>query len=105
MSASLAPPASRLPLITDPDKAIPFAPDLAVEVALAHQNRRAMSAKARRYLDAGTLLVWIVCPRWQQVDVWRVGNAQPSAIPRAGDALDGENVVPGFTYPVGTLFQ
>lgn len=96
--------ANHLALIQDPDKAIPFAPDLAVEVASTNQSRRAMSAKAMRYLDAGTQIVWIIYPRWQQVEVWRSRDAQPSSILSVGDVLDGESVVAGFSYPVATLF-
>ncbi len=51
----------------DPDRAIPFAPDLAVEIASDNQDRPAMGSKAGRYLDAGTRLVWIVYPRRRQV--------------------------------------
>ncbi len=43
--------AELLPRI-DPDKAIPFAPDLAVEIASDNQDRLAMGIKVRRYLDA-----------------------------------------------------
>lgn len=96
--------ADRLPLITDPDAAVPFAPDLATEVASTNQSRKAMGAKARRYLAAGTQLVWIIYPRWQQVDVWRQGDTQPGATLRVGDLLDGEAVIPGFTHPVAALF-
>jgi Uma2 family endonuclease len=97
--------ADRLPLITDPDGAVPFAPDLAVEVASPKQGRKAMGAKAMRYLAAGTQLVWIIYPRWQQVDLWREGDTQPGATLGVGDLLDGEAVIPGFTHPVAALFQ
>lgn len=95
--------ADHLPLIQDPDKAIPFAPDLAAEVASTNQSRQVMGAKARRYLAAGTRLVWIVYPRRRQVDVWHAGDAEPTTL-GIGDALDGENVVPDFRYPVADLF-
>jgi len=63
-----------------------------------------MGTKAQRYLDAGVRLVWVVWPRWQQVDVWRPGDTRPSATSSVGDTLDGLDVVPGFTYPVAKLF-
>lgn len=97
--------AGRLPLITDPDKAVPFAPDLAAEIASPNQSRKVMGAKALRYLDAGTQIVWIVYLRWQQVDVWRQGDTKPSATLRIGDMLDGETVISGFTHPVAALFE
>lgn len=96
--------ASREPLI-DPDKPYPFAPDLAVEVTSPTQYRPAMKAKAERYLAGGTALVWIVWPRRRQVDIWHPGDTQPSATLGDGDTLDGENVIPGFIYPVANLFS
>lgn len=88
----------------DADKLILGAPDLAVEVASPNQFRPEMAAKAQRYLAAGTSLVWIVWPRYRQVDVWRAGDARPSVTLTIGEMLDGETVVPGFTHPVADLF-
>jgi len=87
----------------DLDHVLTIAPDLAIEIASENQYRPAMGAKARRYLAAGTRLVWIVYPRWRQVDVWRPDQTEPATL-RDGDTLDGLDVVPGFTYPVAKLF-
>jgi Uma2 family endonuclease len=97
--------ADRLPARTSPDyrQALLLAPDLAVEVASENQSRAAMSAKAERYLTFGTRLVWVIFPRWQQVDVWHPGDMAPTKL-TAGELLDGESVVPGFTYPVADSF-
>lgn len=95
--------ATRVPLI-DRKKPIPFAPDLAVEVASPDQTRDALAAKARRYLRGGTRLVWVVWPDERTVDVWRTGDIAPSTTLGIGDMLDGEHVVPGFTHPVADLF-
>jgi hypothetical protein len=38
------------------------------------------------------------------VDVWHPGEKTPTTCTVA-DLLDGENVVPGFTYPVAHLFS
>ncbi|MGH2347369.1 MAG: Uma2 family endonuclease, partial [Chloroflexota bacterium] len=95
--------AARQPLIKDPNKPIPFAPDLAVEVASPSQDRADMAAKTALYFDGGTRLVWIVWPDHYEVDVWHPADSMPRTL-RAGDTLDGENVVPGFTYAVAELF-
>jgi hypothetical protein len=63
-----------------------------------------MGVKARRYLRAGTRLVWIVWPRRWQVDVWCPGDQTPSQTLGLADSLDGLDVVPGFTYPLAKLF-
>lgn len=94
--------ASREPLV-NPQKAYPFAPDLAVEVASPKQYRPGMKAKAERYLAGGTRLVWVVWPKRRHVDVWRPDDVKPTVLD-VDDVLDGENVVPGFTYPVARLF-
>ena len=94
--------AHREPLV-DPDNAYPFAPDLAVEIASPKQYRPEMATKASRYLDGGTALVWVVWPKRREVDVWRPGGNAPTTV-GVGDALDGEDVVPGFTYQVAALF-
>ena len=96
----------RVPPPTSPiyEQAWPLAPDLAVEVASPNQYRPAMARKAQRYLNAGTRLVWVVWPKRKEVDVWRPGDTQPSTTLGVDDALDGLDILPGFTYPVRRLF-
>ena len=98
--------AEHVPPRTSPEyaKAWPVAPDLVVEVASPYQWRPGMAAKVERYLRAGVRLVWVVWPRWQQVDVWHPGDTQPARTLGLGDTLDGENVVAGFAYPVANRF-
>jgi len=97
--------AARRALIVDRTKPIPFAPDLAVEVASPSQKQGDMDAKARIYLRGGTRLVWVVWPARAQVDVWRPDNLDyPATTLDMGDALDGEDVVAGFAYPVADIF-
>jgi Uma2 family endonuclease len=81
------------------------APDLAVEVASPNQYRPEMATKAQRYLAAGVRLVWVVWPKYQSVDVWRAGDAQPRAMLTINEQLDGEDVLPGFSCPLARLFS
>jgi Uma2 family endonuclease len=84
---------------------IPFAPDLAVEVASPDQSAAEMAAKARTYLRGGTRLVWVVWPQAQHIDVWRPDSMEgPAATLNTSDTLDGGDVLPGFTYPVVEVF-
>jgi Uma2 family endonuclease len=80
------------------------APDLAVEVAAPRQSRSALAAKAQRYLNAGSRLVWVIWPQRQQVDVWHPGNSTPSQTLTTAHTLHGEDVIPEFSYPVARLF-
>lgn len=100
--------------LLDRDKPIPFAPELAVEVASPSQGAEEMASKVARYLHGGTRLVWVVWPHAQAVDVWHPGDLRPrpedmrpSRTLRAadGETLDGEDVVPGFTHPVADIFD
>jgi len=53
-----------------------------------------------------TRLVWVVWPRYHQVDIWRPGDdIEPSATLGVEDTLDGEDVLAGFTYPIARLFR
>jgi len=98
--------AAKVPAI-DRAKPIPFAPDLAIEVASPSQKLGSdeMAAKARRYLQGGTRLVWVVWPERQEVDVWRAASVDRAAATlHIDDVLDGEDIVPGFTYRVADVF-
>ncbi|HVC79298.1 MAG TPA: Uma2 family endonuclease [Chloroflexota bacterium] len=92
--------------IQDRTKPIPFAPDLAAEVASPSQVSAQMAAKARVYLRAGTRLLWVVWPQSTHVDVWHAGVLTgPVRALTMNDSLDGEDVIPGFSYPVAELFR
>ncbi len=97
--------ADRLPPRTSPEymKALQLAPDLAIEVVSENQYAPGMAAKAKTYLSFGTRLVWVVWPRYERVDVWHPSDETPTAL-GVDDTLDGEDVVPGFTYPIADLF-
>ena len=88
----------------DLEKYLRLAPDLVSEIASPDQYRPEMTAKAHVYLDAGVRLVWIVWPAGRTVDVWRPGGSVPSATLSVSDALDGLDVLPGFSFPLTELF-
>jgi Uma2 family endonuclease len=97
--------AERRPLVRDRCKPIPFAPDLAVEVASPDQRPDELAAKARFYLRGGTRLVWVIWPSTKHIDVWRSGQPDgPQTTRNTSETLDGEDVVPGFSYPVAAIF-
>jgi Uma2 family endonuclease len=80
------------------------APDVAIEVASPTQWRPEMEDKARLWLARGCKLVWVVWPRYQTIDVWRADDQEARQTLRPGDDLDGDDVMPGFRYPVSNLF-
>lgn len=97
--------ADRIPPRGSPEykKALRLAPDLAVEVVSPSQSRNALAVKAALFLSFGTRLVWVVLPKQRQVDIFHPGES--TATLGMGDSLDGEDVIPGFSYPVASLFR
>ena len=79
-----------------------LAPDLVAEIASPSQGREEMAAKARWWLSAGVRLVWIVLPEARTVEVWRDGKLARIITPE--EELSGEEVLPGFVYPITHLF-
>ena len=72
-----------------------LAPDLVVEVLSPDDRPREVLAKIAEWLTAGARLVWIVDPEQRLARVYR--DNRSAAIVSAGDTLDGEDVLPGFT--------
>jgi Uma2 family endonuclease len=86
--------------------AFPVAPDLAVEVISPSESSNDVLKKVRRYIQAGTRLVWSVYPEDETVYVWQEADdgglhAQPYG---SDDILDGGDVLPGFTLKVSEIF-
>jgi Uma2 family endonuclease len=80
--------------VVDPDRYIPFAPDLAVEVRSPGDRKGREVRRVARLLDAGVRLVWHVEPRRRRATVHAPGVApQPVG---EDDLLEGRDVVPGF---------
>lgn len=93
---------ARLKSVADPQKYLAFAPDLAIEVVSPGNTIKDIDLKVEQYLQAGTVLVWVVYPEARKVIVHQVG-AKPQTIGEDG-ALDGGDVLPGLAIPVADLF-
>jgi Uma2 family endonuclease len=78
------------------------APDLAIEVVSPNDRYNEVRTKVREYLAAGTAMVLVVDPEDRTVSVYRPERA-PLELAEA-DAIDGEDVVPGWTLPVRDIF-
>jgi Uma2 family endonuclease len=79
-----------------------LAPDLVVEVLSPDDRPGAVLAKVRDWLDAGTRLVWVVDPARRHVRVFRRDGSE--SVLAGTDRLDGEDVIPGFSCDVESLF-
>ena len=79
------------------------APDLVAEILSPQDMAEAMHKKLVEYFADGTKLAWVVNPEDRIVSVYL--SPESSRLLRAGDHLDGQNILPGFTFPVSDLFE
>ena len=79
-----------------------LAPLLAVEIRSESNTRRELRAKAARYLERGTEMVWLVYPESRSLELHRAGEAMQ---PLAGeDVIEGGATLPSFRKGVSELF-
>jgi Uma2 family endonuclease len=78
-----------------------LAPDLAVEVLSPDDRPGEVLAKVADWLSAGTRLIWVVDPERRLARVYRHDGTEQ--IVTAADALDGEDVLPGFSCPLASV--
>jgi Uma2 family endonuclease len=94
---------SRIPAEGEPPGYWAIAPDLVVEVVSPSDSAQAIQAKVAEWLAAGCGLVWVVYPETQTVMEYRSSNA--IRVLTGQEALDGGEMLPGFTCPVAQIFE
>ncbi len=92
----------RLPAAGEETGYFPGAPDLAVEVVSPNDQPAEIEQKVATWLAYGTRMVIVVYPRSRTARVHRPG--QPPRDLSEGDAIEGADVVPGWTLPLRELF-
>lgn len=80
-----------------------LAPDLVAEIVSPDDRRGELLAKVGDWLDAGVKLVWVIDPVRKDAHVHRADGSL-SVIDSDG-ALDGEDVLPGFSCPLSDVFD
>jgi Uma2 family endonuclease len=80
---------------------VPFAPDLVVEVVSPDDTWSEVQGKVNEWLAAGARLVWVFDPERKCVDAF---TARAHWSLKEGDALTGEDVLPGFSVSVSKFF-
>ena len=81
----------------------PGAPDLAIEVLSPHSRRGNIEERLKDFFANGTQIAWVIYPDEESVEVWHsLANRR-----RVGSDgwLEGEDLLPGFRYPVRDLFK
>jgi Uma2 family endonuclease len=77
-------------------------PDLVVEVMSPSDRLSNLFRKIEEYLAAGSRLAWLIIPDERAAFVFHPG--QPPAVLTGDAALDGEDVIPGFSVPLTELW-
>lgn len=80
----------------------PGAPDLVIEVISLQDLYTEVEEKVMDFLAAGTGMVLVVNPRKHTVTVYRA--LSDISILTEDDLINGEDVVPGWTLPVRSVF-
>jgi len=78
-----------------------LAPDLVVEIGSPGDRPGEVLANVADWLSAGTRLVWVVDPERRLARIYRHDGTEQ--IVTADQALDGEDVVPGFACPLSAV--
>lgn len=81
----------------------PGAPDLAVEVLSPGDRTGEVDEKIDAWLGAGCATVWVVNPKLKTITVYR--SRADIQVKSAGDVLQGDPIVPGFSCNVDELFR
>ena len=81
----------------------PGAPDLAVEVLSLNNTHKEIEERLKDFFSSGARLAWIIDSKDKRVEVCRSLTLRQWV---DGDSfLDGEDILPGFRYPVADLFK
>lgn len=81
----------------------PGAPDLAVEILSPNNTRREIDERLKDFFASGTQLAWIINPDTESAEVCHSPTQRQLIGP--GGFLDGEQLLPGFRYPIADLFK
>jgi len=81
----------------------PGAPDLAVEILSPNNTRAEIDERLKDFFSSGARVAWIVNPDAECVEVCHAPDKR--RLLGAGAELDGEQLLPGFRYPIADLFK
>jgi Uma2 family endonuclease len=93
----------RIPADGEPEGYWAIAPDLVVEVVSPSDSASEVQNKVTDWLDAGCRLVWVVYPDTTTITEYR--SLTEVRVLTAEQSLDGGDVLPGLTCPIGEIFS
>ncbi len=80
----------------------PGPPDLAVEVLSPNDAPSEVADKVQQWLESGCESVWVADPERRTISVYR--KDRPIRVCRAGETLDDEPLLPGFSLSIDEVF-
>jgi len=92
----------RLPKGAEEEGFSSIPPDLIVEVISPGNTATDMEVKIREWFTFGVRLVWVAYPSVRRVHIFTAPDQLK--ILEVGDAIDGGDVLPGFSAQVGDFF-
>lgn len=95
--------AERMPIGAEVPGYSEVVPDLVVEVASPNDSPQQVEEKARMWLSYGVRLVWTMHPVTRTVNIYPESGARSTLTER--DVLDGDNVLPCFSWEVSDIFD
>jgi Uma2 family endonuclease len=87
----------------DPERLFRCVPDLAIEIDLTSKKKPHGQQRIVDYLEAGVRLVWAIDPHSRTAVAYRPDGS--ARLVRTDEALEGEDVVPGFRLVLRELFE
>ena len=87
----------------EPEGFIEGPPDLAVEILSPADDPRRILDKVGEYLTAGVRMVWVIDPRQRKAAAHR--SLTDIRELNESEALDGEDVLPGFSCKLATILD
>jgi Uma2 family endonuclease len=88
--------------VTEPEKYVPFAPDLAVEVVSPNDSASDVNNKVDLYFVSGSQLVWVIYPKSRQIIAHYPDHT--ARIFNDTELIDGADVLPGLQIAVTKIF-
>jgi Uma2 family endonuclease len=85
--------------VTFPD----LVPDFVIELRSKSDSLKTLREKMEEYRSNGVRLGWLINPQQQQVEIYRLG--QEVEILASPTTLNGENVLPGLTIDLSSIFS
>ena len=77
-------------------------PDFVIELRSDTDRMPKLREKMEEYRAAGVRLGWLIDPQKQQVEIYRL--SQEVEVLQSPTILDGEDVLPGFTLDLSSIF-